>query len=74
MKSTLDNLLEESVEKQHLQGVSFSVASKSGIQYEGAAGFVAPNGNAMTCDTVAAIYSMTKAVTGTAAMQLVEQG
>ena len=50
-------------------------ATRSGVCYEGAFGRRAvPDGAAMTTDSVFWIASMTKAITSTAAMQLVEQG
>ena len=50
-------------------------ATRDGPLYQGAFGTRAlPDGAAMTPDTVFWIASMTKAITSTAAMQLVEQG
>jgi len=49
--------------------------TRDGVAYQGAFGRRAlPDGAAMTTDTVFWIASMTKAITSTAAMQLVEQG
>ena len=51
------------------------VVDRNGVLWEGAAGErTIGTGVAMTTDTVGAIFSMTKAITGAAAMQLVEQG
>jgi methyl acetate hydrolase len=50
------------------------ITSRSANIYEGAAGERLLGGQAMTSDTVFAIYSTTKAITGTAVMQCVEEG
>jgi methyl acetate hydrolase len=50
------------------------ITSRSANIYEGAAGERLLGGQAMTTDTVFAIYSTTKAITGTAVMQCVEEG
>jgi CubicO group peptidase (beta-lactamase class C family) len=56
-------------------GVVAMAADRDGIVYQGAAGRRRLDADApMTLDTVFMIASMTKAVTATAAMQLVEQG
>ena len=56
-------------------GVVAAAADRTGTIYQGAFGRRAlPDGAAMTPDTVFRIASMTKAITATAAMQLVEQG
>jgi methyl acetate hydrolase len=58
-----------------LAGVVASVTVDGATVYEGAAGVRTIGDEApMTIDTVFAIYSMTKAITGAAAMQLVERG
>ena len=58
-----------------LPGVVAAAADRAGTIYQGAFGRRAlPDGAAMTLDTVFRIASMTKAITATAAMQLVEQG
>jgi len=75
MKDTLDDLLAAGVERGAVPGVVAVVVDRDGTVYEGAAGArQLGSGVAMTVDTVGAIFSMTKAVTGAAAMQLVEQG
>jgi len=75
MKDTLDDLLTAGVERGAVPGVVAVVVDRDGTVYEGAAGArQLGSGVAMTVDTVGAIFSMTKAVTGAAAMQLVEQG
>lgn len=56
-------------------GVVAIATDKNGNIYEGAAGKRMLGGDAdMTTDTVFAIFSTTKAITGTAALQLVEDG
>ena len=58
-----------------LPGVVAAVSVDGATVFEGSAGLrTAGVPGAMTTDTVFAIYSMTKAITGAAAMQLVEQG
>jgi len=75
MKDTLDDLLAAGVERRAVPGVVAVVVDRDGTVYEGAAGArQLGSGVAMTVDTVGAIFSMTKAVTGAAVMQLVEQG
>ena len=56
-------------------GVVAMAADRGGVIYEGAAGKRVLGQDAdMTTDTVFAIFSCTKAITGTAVMQLVEEG
>ncbi|MFO1048460.1 MAG: serine hydrolase domain-containing protein [Geminicoccaceae bacterium] len=56
-------------------GVVAMVTDREGNIYEGAAGErVIGGGQAMSTDTVFAIFSTTKAITGTAILQLVEAG
>jgi methyl acetate hydrolase len=56
-------------------GVVAMATDRTGIIYEGAAGKrLLPDGPDMTTDSVFAIFSTTKAITGTAALQLVEEG
>lgn len=70
-----DQIIREGVLQGAVPGVSATVVSSSGVLWQGAAGERAlGSGVPMTVDTVGAIHSMTKAVTGAAAMQLVEQG
>jgi CubicO group peptidase (beta-lactamase class C family) len=73
--SALDAILREAVDRGAVPGVVAAAATADRVLYEGAwgvreAGQAAP----MTPDTVVWIASMTKAVTATAAMQLVERG
>ncbi len=56
-------------------GVSAAVTDRDGTVWEGAAGVRTLGEDApMTPDTVCAIFSTTKAITGTTALQLVEEG
>jgi methyl acetate hydrolase len=75
MKDKIDAILQAGVERGAAPGAVAIVVDTDGVLYEGAAGERAVgSGVAMTTDTVGAIFSMTKAITGAAAMQLVEQG
>ncbi len=71
----IDRVLKAAVDRGDVPGVVAMAATPRGPVYQGAFGKRAlPDGAAMTNDTVFWIASMTKAVTSTAAMQLVEQG
>src|SRR5437868_590158 len=73
--SAVDGVLKGAIERGEVPGVVAMAATREGVIYEGAFGRRAvPDGAAMTPDTVFWIASMTKAITSTAAMQLVEQG
>jgi len=75
MTNQLDELLEAGVAKGAVPGVVAAIVNRNEMTYLGAAGERSiGTGAAMTTDTVGAIFSMTKAITGAAAMQLVEQG
>jgi methyl acetate hydrolase len=75
MQEALDAVLEAGVASGAVPGVVAIVVDHDGVRYHGAAGERSiGTGAAMAPDTVGAIFSMTKAVTGAAAMQLVEQG
>jgi len=75
MQKQLEALLARAVEAGDAAGAVAAVVDRDGIVAEAAAGMRAAGGTApMTLDTVLWIASMTKAVTGTPAMQLVEQG
>lgn len=75
LRSTIESTLQSGVERGAVAGVTVAVTGRDGPMYEGGFGERALGGGvAMTPDTVCMIASMTKAVTGTAAMQLVEQG
>src|SRR5262249_12596844 len=68
-----DQGLRQATEAKEVAGVVAAATSDKGIIYEGAAGLrEAGKSAAMTLDTVFWIASMTKAVTSTAALQLVE--
>src|SRR5712691_1530462 len=73
--SQADRVLRTAAEAAEVPGVVAMAATREGSVYEGAFGKRAlPAGPAMTVDTVFWIASMTKAITSTAAMQLVERG
>jgi len=71
----IDKILSKPIEAGLVPGVVAVAADDSGVIYEGAFGRRAVGSTApMTLDSVFRIASMTKAITGTAAMQLVEKG
>ncbi len=73
--SLIDQTLEAGVRRGAVPGVVAIAVDRDGLTYEGAFGErVIGSGLPMAPDTVGAIFSMTKAITGAAAMQLVEQG
>jgi len=75
IKQRLDDLLAAGVKNGHVPGVVAALVDKNGLTYLGSAGErTIGTGDVMTTDTVGAIASMTKAITGAAVMQLVEQG
>ncbi|MCP3939136.1 MAG: beta-lactamase family protein [Actinomycetia bacterium] len=75
MDELIDRVLERGVDSGAVPGVSAHVVGSDGPLYEGAAGVRTVGSDAaMTPDTVCSIHSMTKAITGVAAMQLVERG
>ena len=75
MKQRLDDLLAAGVKNGNVPGVVAAMVDKDGLTYIGSAGErTIGTGDVMTTDTVGAIASMTKAITGAAVMQLVEQG
>jgi CubicO group peptidase (beta-lactamase class C family) len=75
MKAQADELLGHAVDRGDVPGVVACVTDRSGATYEGAFGKrVLGQPADMTPDTVVWIASMTKAITGAAAMQLVERG
>src|SRR4029077_16057099 len=74
-KAKIDTVLNGAVSSGNVPGVVAVAANDKGVIYEGAFGKrTLPPGTAMTPDTMFWIASMTKAVTSTAAMQMVEQG
>ena len=74
-KAKVDAVLNGAVSSGNVPGVVALAADDKGVIYEGAFGKRnLVTGTAMTPDTIFWIASMTKAVTSTAAMQMVEQG
>jgi methyl acetate hydrolase len=74
-KTKVDSILNGAVSSGDVPGVVALAADDKGVVYEGAFGKRnLVTGAAMTPDTMFWIASMTKAVTSTAAMQMVEQG
>jgi CubicO group peptidase (beta-lactamase class C family) len=75
MKTAVDKLLKEAVAKGDVPGVVAVATDAKGTTYEGGFGKrVLGQPAEMTPDTVVWIASMTKAITGAAAMQQVERG
>lgn len=76
--SKLDAVLGRVTEKRgagQVPGVVAMLTDRNGTVYEGAAGLRSLGGaQPMTTDTVFAMFSTTKAVTGTAVLQCVEEG
>ena len=71
----VDTLFRQAVESKTMPGIVAAAVTDNGPLYEGAFGTREIGTNApMTLDTVVWIASMTKAITATAAMQLVERG
>jgi methyl acetate hydrolase len=75
-KSAADAVLNRVVTgSPRVPGVVAMATDRDGPIYEGAAGKrLLPDGPDMTTDTIFAIFSTTKAITGTAVLQLVEEG
>jgi CubicO group peptidase (beta-lactamase class C family) len=72
---TLDTIFERAVSSRSIPGLVAMASAGDDVIYEGAFGVRRlGDGAAMTRDTVVWIASMTKAITATAAMQLVERG
>jgi len=71
----VDDCLSSAIAEGRLPGVIATVGRSDGVLYEGAFGERRlGGGDPMTLDTVVFLASMTKAITGTVAMQQVEQG
>jgi methyl acetate hydrolase len=71
----IDAIFGQAVESKTMPGIVAIAATDKGMLYEGAFGKREVGKDApMTLDTVVWIASMTKAITATAALQLVEQG
>jgi methyl acetate hydrolase len=72
---TLDGVLRKGAEDKAVVGVVAMATDRKGPFYQGAFGAAdAATGRALTTDALFRIASMTKAITSTAAMQLIEQG
>ena len=76
LKTRLDAILSKAATgSPHVPGVVAMVTDRKGNIYEGAAGKRREGGDQpMTLDTTFAIFSTTKAITATAALQLIEEG
>jgi methyl acetate hydrolase len=73
--STMQQLLDDAIGAEAAPGASATIVDRDGTIFEGAAGVrAAGSQDTMTVDTVGRIFSMTKAITGAAAMQCVERG
>ena len=73
--ASIDKLFTQATESKAMPGIVAVAATDKGAVYEGAFGKRDLGKDApMTVDSVVWIASMTKAITGTAAMQLVERG
>ena len=73
--AALDASLRGAVERKDVPGVVALITDRKGVVYQGAFGVAdVSSGRALTADALFRIASMTKAVTSTALMQLVEQG
>lgn len=74
-KSRIDAALEQGRERHKIPAVTAAVADANGILYTGAFGIRdVASGKPVQNDTIFSVASMTKAITCTAAMQLVERG
>jgi len=72
---SIDTIFSQAVESKKMPGIVAAAVTDNGVLYEGAFGTREIGKNTpMTLDTVVWIASMTKAITATAAMQLVEKG
>jgi methyl acetate hydrolase len=76
LKNACDGILQKVVTgEDRVPGVVAMITDRSGNIYEGSTGERSLGaGQAMTTDTVFAIFSTTKAITGTAILQCVEEG
>ncbi len=73
--ASIDQVLQQAVASGEVPGVVAVAADDGGVIYQGAFGRRSlASDAAMSLDTVFRIASMTKAITATAAMQMVEQG
>src|SRR5512144_70546 len=70
----IDDAMRRAVERKDVAGVVVMAADRKGIIYRGAFGVAdIDSGRPLQLDALFRIASMTKAITSTAAMQLVEQ-
>lgn len=75
IKQSADAVLQRAVGgSPGVPGVAAIATDRNGNIYEGAAGSRVEGGDAMTPDSVFAIFSTTKAITGTICLQLLEEG
>jgi CubicO group peptidase (beta-lactamase class C family) len=75
LKQSIDSVLQSAVARGDVPGVVAAATNRDETVYEGGFGErVLGSGQTMTPDTIVWIASMTKAVTGAAAMQQVERG
>ncbi len=75
LSAALQSALQAGVERGAAAGVTALVVDREGVRFEGGFGErQIGSGVDMSFNTVGAIFSMTKPITGTAAMMLVEQG
>ncbi|HEY7392193.1 MAG TPA: serine hydrolase domain-containing protein [Bryobacteraceae bacterium] len=72
--TSLDDTLSGGIQQRMIPAVTATVATADHVLYTGAFGKRTAEGSAIQPDAIFRIASMTKAVTTTAAMQLVEQG
>jgi methyl acetate hydrolase len=75
LQTRIDSILEAGISNGTVAGVAATVTDRDGTLYQSGFGERSVGGgDAMTPDTVCWIFSMTKALSGTAAMHLVERG
>ncbi len=75
MTARIDEVLQAAVAASAVPGVVATAAGPNGVIYQGAAGLrSAAADDPITPDTMMRIASMTKMITTTAALQLVERG
>ena len=73
--SAIDNAMRDAVARKEVTGVAVMAADRKRIIYQGAFGVADSNdARPLKLDALFRIASMTKAITSTAAMQLIEQG
>lgn len=73
--AAIDAAMRDAVDRKDVTGVVVMAANRSGVIYEGAFGVAdVAEARPLKLDSLFRIASMTKAITSTAALQLVEQG